>query len=137
MLNEQVGRNLKKIRLLNDLSQDAVEIALNLSHGTYSKIENGVGVIDLDRLEDFAKFYKTDIYSILKFSDTETYKSAPSPKLVQEPSDNEYSFKDVELVRKEEKLVALQMKLELLKKDIEQKESIIKDKETIIELLTK
>lgn len=142
MLNEKVGKNLKRLRMLNEYSQDAVEIACNISHGTYSKIENGTGKIDLDRLEAFAKFYKTDVVTIMTMDDEGSFKRQDPNKAGQaaEPKTKyiktDYRKTDVELARCQEKSKGYEKELLLLKRQLTERERTIKDKETIIELMT-
>lgn len=136
MLNQKVSTNLKRLRLLNDYTQDYVETSLDISHRTYSKIENGEGRIDLDRLETFAKFYKTDAITIITMSDDGSFvREAPGSKSIAEPIPS-YGKADVALAKCEEKCNGLKKEIVLLKQQNNLKEKTIADKEMIIKLLT-
>lgn len=135
MLNEVVGKNIKKLRELKGFSQDAVEIELDISHPTYSRIENGVGKIDLDRVEKIAAFLGVDVPTLLNFSEKDSYKSSPPPQIIEEKAKG-YDVANIELAKNQETIKALKDKIELLEEKLKDKEEKINDKETIIKLLT-
>ncbi len=137
MLNNTVGKNLRLLRIMNDFSQEDVEIGVDVSRSTLSKIENGVGKIDLSRLEKFAKFFKVNVVTILTMTDDrETYKiGQPTPAFSDVKS--EYRKTDVELARTQEKVLSLKKEISALKQELSTSKSQIKDKETIIQLMLK
>jgi transcriptional regulator with XRE-family HTH domain len=120
---------------MNDYSQEDVEVAINLSRSTLSKIENGTGRIDLDRLEKFATFFKVDAITILTMSDKQT-KKAGNNKVVNETI-TDYRKTDVELARCQEKVSGLKKDIVHLKQEISNYKSQVKDKDLIIKLLSK
>lgn len=137
MLNERIGKNLRALRVINGYSQEQVEIAMDISRSTLSKIENGTGKIDLDRLEKFATFFKVDVINILAMNNKEKgYGSLVSDKVVKEVP-TEYRKTDVQLARCEEKNTALKKEISLLKQELNTLKSQIKDKDLIIKLLSK
>lgn len=137
MLNRIVGKNLKKLRKLNNYSQEKVEIALDISRSTLGKIENGVGRIDLDRLEKFAKFFKVDVLTILTMPNQEGYdKELIDPGVLSEKH-AEYGKKDVDLAKYKEKTAGLKKELSYLKAELKNAKSQIKDKDMIIALMNK
>lgn len=135
MLNATVGKNLRVLRIMNDYSQEDVEVAINLSRSTLSKIENGTGRIDLDRLEKFATFFKVDAITILTMSDKQV-KKAGNNKVVNE-NISDYRKTDVELARCQEKVNGLKKDIVHLKQEISNYKSQVKDKDLIIKLLSK
>ena len=136
MLNEKVGKNLRILRLMNEMSQDDVEFGVNVSRSTLSKIENGTGKIDLIRLEQFAKFFKVEVVTILTMSNLTEYENDSSEPIVHEKQ-VDYRKTDVELARSQEKIVGLKKEIGFLKQEISVNKSQIKDKEKIIQLLSK
>lgn len=136
MLNEKVGKNLRVLRLMNEMSQDDVEFGVDVSRSTLSKIENGTGKIDLVRLERFAEFFKVDVITILTMSNLQEYENDESKPIVHEKS-VEYRKTDVELARSQEKIVGLKKEINFLKQELSVSKSQIKDKEKIIQLLSK
>jgi transcriptional regulator with XRE-family HTH domain len=128
MLSEKVGRNLRKMRLINNLSKEKVELDIGISHRTYSLIENAKGRIDLNRLEAFASYYNTDVFSILTFGDQNTQ--------VNEPSSS-YSKADVELAKCKEQIASLKAEIKNYETKLKMSEASLKDKNMIIDLLKK
>ena len=137
MLNERVGKNLRTLRVMNGYSQEQVEIGVDVSRSTLSKIENGTGKIDLDRLEKFASFFKIDVINILAMSNKEKGYSALISNEVVHEVQTEYRKTDVELARCEEKSTSLKKEVGSLKQELNTYKSQIKDKELIIKLLSK
>ena len=140
MLNSKVGKNLRLLRIMNDYSQEDVEIGVDISRSTLSKIENGTGKIDLDRLERFAKYFKVDVITILTMSDNQAkYKKGKSKvELWADPViDSEYRKTDVELARSQEKVSSLKKETTMLRQEIGVYKSQIKDKDMIIALMSK
>lgn len=136
MLNKTVGKNIRKIRLLNGFSQEAVAFAINVSHVTYNKIEQGNGKINIERLEKLAELFKVDINTILNFSsDGNEVKNLPSK--VNEPTPVTYNTKDVELAKYTQLNESLQLQVEMLTAELKLKDEVIRDKQTIIDLLSK
>ena len=136
MLNSVVGKNLRLLRIMNDFSQEDVEIGVDVSRSTLSKIENGTGKIALDRLERFAKFFKVEVITILMMAENrESYKlGQPIPTVNDVQSD--YRKTDVELARSQEKVGSLKKEVSYLKQELVVSKSQIKDKDHIIQLLS-
>ena len=137
MLNEKVGKNLRRIRLINNYSQEAVEIGVNLSRSTLSRIENGTGRIGLDKLERFAEFFKVDVVTIISMSDDVIRYSDKIAKGEVSETVVDYTKTDVELAKCKEKLSALKKEVSYLKQEVALSKSQIKDKDLIIKLLSK
>lgn len=138
MLNEKVGKSLRTLRMMNGYSQEEVEIGVDLSRSTLSKIENGTGRIDLDRLERFANFFKLDPITILAMASKENgYKLPISSNQAVHDKPTEYRKTDVDLARCQEKADALKKEVGLLKQELSLQKGQLKDKETIIKLLSK
>lgn len=62
----EVGRNIKQLRELKNLTQSYVVNQLNMSVGGYSKIERDETEISVKKLEQIAAVLQTDIRSILE-----------------------------------------------------------------------
>jgi transcriptional regulator with XRE-family HTH domain len=135
MLNQKVGENLKKLRMLNDFSQDHVEMSCNISHSTYSKIENGTGPINMEKLETFAKFYKVDPVTIITMSDKGSFIRQQPEGKTEEPK-VDYGKTDVELAKEKGKNNELKKEIVYLKIQVRERDKTISDKEMIIDLLT-
>lgn len=121
---------------MNDFSQEDVEIGVDVSRSTLSKIENGTGKIDLSRLEKFAKFFKVDVITILMMTENrESYKHGQPVPTVNDIQ-SEYRKTDVELARSQEKVASLKKEVSYLKQELITSKSQIKDKDYIIELLS-
>lgn len=137
MLNSTVGKNLRLLRIMNDFSQEDVEIGVDVSRSTLSKIENGTGKIALDRLERFAKFFKVDVVTILMMAENKAKYKLGQPIIAANDVQSEYRKTDVELARSEEKVASLKKEVSYLKQELATSKSQIKDKDYIIQLLKK
>jgi transcriptional regulator with XRE-family HTH domain len=136
MLSALVGKNIKKMRILFELPQSDLEFAANISHTTLSRIENGHGTIDIDRLEKIAEVFKVDVCTIIRFSDTDSYQHGlPIPANVEEGK-TEYSKVDVDLAKSQEQLKMYKSELVHLKEKTNTLEDRLKDKDRIIALLS-
>ncbi len=62
----EIGRNLKRIRLLKDLSLKDAGKLLNMSAGTVSKYEKGVLVPDSKKVIEFAIAYNVKAVEIIR-----------------------------------------------------------------------
>jgi len=137
MLNQNVGKNLKKLRKLNNFSQEEVQRRLDISRSTLVKIEKGEGRIDLDRLCLFSELYKVEHTTIMTMPAEEvnfeqilnhdsTTAEVVAPK-------NEHT----DLAFFKEKIQRLKKEVRHLEEELMLSKERIKDKDTIIRLLTK
>ncbi|MDK4525460.1 helix-turn-helix transcriptional regulator [Kingella kingae] len=62
----KINEKIKKIRELNNLSQDEMVEKLSLATSTYSKIERGLTEITLTRLEQIAKIFNMKTTELLE-----------------------------------------------------------------------
>jgi transcriptional regulator with XRE-family HTH domain len=65
-IEEQIGKNLKGMRLKRKLSQEAVAGRANLQANYYSCIERGERMLSIPALLKFAKVLKVEPYLLLK-----------------------------------------------------------------------
>lgn len=68
-----IGLNLRKIRIIKGLSQSEVTKMLHKSQPAYAKIENGSTKIDYDLIQEFSKILNVDIDEILKNENGKVY----------------------------------------------------------------
>lgn len=121
---------------MKELSQEDVEIAVEISRSTLSKIENGTGKIDFGRLERFAKYFKVEPMSIITMENKEgVYIIGKTEQEVSEDKED-YRKTDVELARAQEKVSSLKKEISHLKQELTTSKSQIIDKEKIIALMT-
>lgn len=69
-MKKTVGNNLKVARMKSNLSMSAAGILLNISATAIFKYENNKIIASLERLEEFAKIYNTDLEEILDVEDS-------------------------------------------------------------------
>ena len=69
----EIGKNIKQIRELKNISQDYMAIALDISQSTYAKIENGQIIPKIDRLNDIAKALEVNLSTLLNSSNNLTF----------------------------------------------------------------
>lgn len=63
-----IGSKIQDIRQLKGLTRKAMALDLNISHRSYSAIENGEVSITIDRLYEIADLLEVDITTLLGFS---------------------------------------------------------------------
>ncbi|MBE7441389.1 MAG: helix-turn-helix transcriptional regulator [Flavobacteriales bacterium] len=63
----EVGKNIKQIRELKNLTQGYIAERLNMSIGGYSKIESGQTDVTLSKIQQIAEILETDLSTILSF----------------------------------------------------------------------
>ncbi|MDR2057487.1 MAG: helix-turn-helix domain-containing protein [Dysgonamonadaceae bacterium] len=68
-----IARNIKQIRELKDYTQEYMAQLLGISQSAYVKIEQGVTVLKIDRLQQIADTYYTLPVSFMLL-DWDTYK---------------------------------------------------------------
>lgn len=62
-----VGKNIKQLRELKNLTQSYVSDRLNMSIGGYSKIESGQTDVSFSKILQIAEILETDLSTILDF----------------------------------------------------------------------
>lgn len=62
-----VGKNIKQLRELKNLTQAHVASHLNMSVGGYSKIESGQTDVSFSKIQQIAEVLETDLGTILNF----------------------------------------------------------------------
>ncbi|WP_051691860.1 helix-turn-helix domain-containing protein [Pedobacter borealis] len=60
-----VNKNIKRLRLANNLTQQIIAEKLNISQNAYSLIENGKTKIDVQRIRQFASIFNVDSAELL------------------------------------------------------------------------
>lgn len=63
----KIGKNIRKIREFNDLTQDSVAKMLEMSTVAYGRIERDETDISISRIEKIAEVLNTDISTLLNF----------------------------------------------------------------------
>lgn len=62
-----IGRNIKQIRELKNLTQSYVADRLNMSIGGYSKIESGQTDVAFSKIQQISEILETDLNTLLNF----------------------------------------------------------------------
>lgn len=68
-----IGKNVKQIRELKNLSQSHMANALDISQSTYAKIENDQIIPKIDRLQQIASILEVDLSTLLNTSNNFTF----------------------------------------------------------------
>lgn len=63
----KIGKNIRKVRELNDLNQESVARMLGMSTVAYGRLERDETDITLNKVEKIAKALNTDIATLLNF----------------------------------------------------------------------
>lgn len=61
----ELGKKLRTLREIKGYSQEYVANEIDISQRTYSKIENGLAKIDIERLQKIANVLEVDLINIL------------------------------------------------------------------------
>lgn len=65
---EKLGNNIRKIRVLRDLTQQQVSSELGMTQGNYARLEKGEIKISVDRLKAIAEILKCSTDAIEDFN---------------------------------------------------------------------
>jgi transcriptional regulator with XRE-family HTH domain len=68
-----VGNKIKKMRELNNFTQEGMAQKLNISPAAYSKLERDETEMTLSRLDEIAKIFKVDTQTILNFDEKQIF----------------------------------------------------------------
>ena len=63
----KIGKNIRRIRKVKNISQSRMAQKINISQATYSKMENGTAIINSRRLEEITRLLKVDKDAIKNF----------------------------------------------------------------------
>ncbi|MEY4987765.1 MAG: Helix-turn-helix domain [Bacteroidota bacterium] len=63
---KHVIRNLRKLRIDRELSQENVAFNLQISQSSYAKLESGQSKLNIDRLYQLAVFFNVPVEELLK-----------------------------------------------------------------------
>ena len=63
---KHVIRNIRRLRLDRDLSQENVAFNLQISQSSYAKLESGQSRLSIDRLYQLAVYFNVPIEELLK-----------------------------------------------------------------------
>jgi len=110
-LIQEIGANIRQLRLAQSKGQTEVAKALDISVAALSKIEGGQTDINLSRLAQIAKYFKVAIVSIISKDIT----SVPSQDITEEIEALQklLADKDVEVMKLQKKVIDLYDKLGL------------------------
>lgn len=66
-IRKSIGKNIKKARLDNEISQEQLAIKLNTSHSHLNAIENGnYSLLNLDLIFQISKILKTPFHKLFE-----------------------------------------------------------------------
>ncbi len=111
LINE-IGINLKKLRLDKAKGQTEVARALGISMAALSKIENGLTDLNISRLAQLAKYFEVPITTIL-FKDQAGATVAQHVIVEIEALQKQLADKEAEVVKLQKKVIDLYEKLGL------------------------
>ena len=63
---KHVLRNIRKMRINRELSQENVAFNLKISQSTYAKMESGQSKLSIDRLYQLSVFFNVPVEELLK-----------------------------------------------------------------------
>lgn len=114
--------NIRNLRRLKDMSQEAIAYELGIDYSTYGKIERGEIALTIERMEKLARIFGLRLEELYYWGDEKA-------NLVKEPGPKYTAQKS--------RLKECQLKLEAAQQEIEALKARLRDKEEIIALLKK
>jgi transcriptional regulator with XRE-family HTH domain len=91
-MKSKIAERMRRVRVIQDLSQENIASELGISVGAYSNIERGKTEITVSRLYELAKILKVSILEFLPFDNNEkaehnTTKNYPLSQQLSELND--------------------------------------------------
>lgn len=65
-IKKKLGKNIKKLRKLNGLSQEELSLNLDLDGSYIGKVENGKLNITIDKIDSIAKFFEVEVFELFR-----------------------------------------------------------------------
>jgi transcriptional regulator with XRE-family HTH domain len=98
-----VGNKIKKLRELNNLTQEGMAQKLNISPAAYSKLERDETEMTLSRLDEIAKIFQTDTQTIMNFDEKQIFNFNNSHKntVGNQEAHVHYDDKAIEILEKD------------------------------------
>ena len=124
-LQIKIGKEIKKLRTLNEMTQEQVSEGLHLDRNAYGEIERGKTDIHLSRLVQVANFFEVSIEDLVGSKDKAVFYVAGTSNTQSYNQCNEYNGVSAEVFTLQHELEKAQLHIEHLGKELSNQQKII------------
>ncbi|MEI7866248.1 MAG: helix-turn-helix transcriptional regulator [Candidatus Methylumidiphilus sp.] len=125
-LQIKIGKEIKKLRTLNEMTQEQVSEGLHLDRNAYGEIERGKTDIHLSRLVQVANFFEVEIEDLVGSKDKAVfYVAGTSNSQSNNNLYNEYNGVSAEVFTLQHELEKAQLQIDHLAKELSNHQKII------------
>ncbi len=126
-LQLKIGKEIKRLRVVNEMTQEQVAEGLHLDRNAYGEIERGKTDIHLSRLVQIANFFEVEIEELVGSKNKAVfYVAGTSNSQSNNNLYNEYNGVSVEVFALQHELEKAQLQIEHLGKELINQQKIIK-----------
>ena len=123
----KIGKEIKKLRTVNDMTQEQAAEGLHLDRNAYGEIERGKTDIHLSRLVQIANFFEVSIEDLVGSKDKAVfYVAGTSNSQSNNNLYNEYNGVSAEVFALQHELEKAQLQIVHLGKELDNHQKIIK-----------
>lgn len=124
-LQIKIGKEIKKLRTVNDMTQEQVAEGLHLDRNAYGEIERGKTDIHLSRLVQVANFFEVSIEDLVGSKDKAVFYVAGTSNTQSYNQCNEYHGVSAEVFTLQHELEKAQLQIGHLAKELSNHQKII------------
>jgi len=124
-LQIKIGKEIKKLRTLNEMTQEQVSEGLHLDRNAYGEIERGKTDIHLSRLVQVANFFEVSIEDLVGSKDKAVFYVAGTSNTQSYNQCNEYNGVSAEVFTLQHELEKAQLQIDHLAKELSNHQKII------------
>ena len=124
-LQIKIGKEIKKLRTVNDMTQEQAAEGLHLDRNAYGEIERGKTDIHLSRLVQIANFFKVEIEDLVGSNNRTVFYVNGGTSNTQSNLYNDYRGVSPEVFALQHELEKAQLQIEHLGKELINQQKII------------
>ena len=125
-LQLKIGKEIKKLRTVNDMTQEQAAEGLHLDRNAYGEIERGKTDIHLSRLVQIANFFEVEIEELVGKKTKALFNVTGTSNTQSYNQCNEYNGVTSEVFSLQHELEKAQLQIEHLGKELDNHQKIIK-----------
>jgi transcriptional regulator with XRE-family HTH domain len=125
-LQLKIGKEIKKLRTMNEMTQEEVAEGLHLDRNAYGEIERGKTDIHLSRLVQIANFFAVEIEDLVGSNNRTVFYVNGGTSNTQSNLYNDYRGVSPEVFALHHELEKSQLQIEHLAKELSNQQKIIK-----------
>ena len=125
-LQIKVGKEIKRLRVVNEMTQEQVAEGLHLDRNAYGEIERGKTDIHLSRLVQIANFFEVEIEELVGSKNKSVFYVTGTSNTQSYNQCNEYNGVSAEVFALQHELEKAHLQIEHLGKELSNYQKIIK-----------